>query len=248
MKDHPLKGLHAVGYCRVSTDDKGQTNETQKRLIGQWAEARGVIVDSYFMDEISGAKFPRPALSDALIALEVSDASLLICYDTDRLTRAGECDASKINQMVKARGATIHYVMDGDLDPNSMGGKITRSLKTIFAEEELKKIHDRTREGMKTRIDEGQHVARPATLIITADPSQLPRGLIGKADGSTIHGKNRKVTTRIISPSEVLNFARAGLSPYRVSKLLEVSPATFLSALERANLKDTYYKVMNGGE
>lgn len=240
-----LNGLHAIGYCRVSTDNMGQTNETQKRLIGEWARARGVTVDAYFMDEISGAQFPRPALSDAIITLQTSDASLLICYDPDRLTRAGEVDMSIINGLVGKKA--IRYVTNGDLDPNSLGGKITNNIKTILAQEELEKIHKRTSEALITRRDIlGYHVGRPAKLIITTDPSTAPRGLIASSNGSTIHGKDRKVTTRVLTPSEALNFARAGLTPYKVSKMLDISPSTFDNALKNANLKAQYYAILKG--
>lgn len=239
-----LKGLHAVGYCRVSTDNMGQTNETQKRLIGEWAQARGVVIDDYFMDEISGAQFPRPALTMALATLEITNASFIVAYDPDRITRAGECDMSTITKMLHGKG--IRYVTNGDLDPNSLGGKITNNIKTLLAQEELEKIHKRTSAGMDTRTKAGYHMGRPAKLVITADPSKGPKGRIATADGSTIHGKARQVTTQILTPSEVLRFASAGYTPYKISKILGVHQSTFTSALKKANLTEEYYNVLKG--
>ena len=63
---------------------------------------------------------------------------------------------------------------------------------------------------------------------------------------ATLHGKSRKVTTRVLSPAEVLNFARAGFSPYRVAMILEVTPTTFNTALKNANLTAQYYAILKG--
>ena len=41
-----LKDLHAVGYARVSTSDHSQTVKTQIRLINEWAQQYGVIIDN----------------------------------------------------------------------------------------------------------------------------------------------------------------------------------------------------------
>ena len=244
MSDQPLKGLHAVGYCRVSTDDMGQTNETQKRLIDQWAEAQGVIIDAYYMDELSGAIFPRPQLAQALITLATSPASMLVCYDQSRLTRNAPEHIPLINQLLG--GKIIRYVTNGDMAPDSLGARVINAIKGETDKEERAKLHARTREALKTRKDRGQHVGRPASLIITADTSRLPKGLIASGDGSTIHGKARQVNTRVLTPSEALNFARAGLTPYKVSLMLDISPSTFDNALKNANLKAQYYAILKG--
>ena len=244
MSDQPLKGLHAVGYCRVSTDDMGQTNETQKRLIDQWAEAQGVIIDAYYMDELSGALFPRPQLAQALITLATSPASMLVCYDQSRLTRNAPEHIPLINQLLGDK--VVRYVTNGDMAPDSLGARVINAIKGETDKEERAKLHARTREALKTRKDNGQHVGRPASLIITADTSNLPKGLIASGDGSTIHGKTRQVNTRVLTPTEALNFARAGLSPYKVSKMLDISPSTFDNALKNANIKAQYYAILKG--
>lgn len=244
MADQPLKGLHAVGYCRVSTDDMGQTNETQKRLIDQWAEAQGVIIDAYYMDELSGAIFPRPQLATALLTLATSSASMLVCYDQSRLTRNAPEHIPLINQILGDK--VVRYVTNGDMAPDSLGARVINAIKGETDKEERAKLHARTREALKTRKDRGQHVGRPARLIICADTSSLPKGLIASSDGSTIHGKARQVDTRVLSPSEALNFARAGLTPYKVSIMLGISPSTFDNALKNANIKAQYYAILKG--
>ena len=242
----PLEGMHALGYCRVSTDDMGQTNETQKRLIDQWAESQGVIIDGYYMDELSGAIFPRPQLASALVMLATSPASMLICYDQSRLTRNAPEHLPLINKMLGDK--VIRYVTNGDMAPDSLGVRVINAIKGETDKEERAKLHMRTKEALETRKKAGQHVGRPATIIITANVNAYPRGLIANSDGSTIHGKDRKIDTRILTPSEVLNFARAGLSPYRVSQMLHIAPTTFNKALENAKLTAKYRAILKGAE
>ena len=43
-------------YCRVSTKDKGQTTENQRRALEQWAANAGCTVVATFEDKVSGAK------------------------------------------------------------------------------------------------------------------------------------------------------------------------------------------------
>lgn len=222
----------------------GQTNETQKRLISNWAEAQGVIIDAYYMDEESGANWPRPQLATALLMLATSPAAMLVCYDQSRLTRNAPEHIPLINRMLGDK--VIRYVTNGDMAPDSLGARVINAIKGETDKEERAKLHKRTSDALQTRKSQGQHVGRPARLIICADTSTLPRGLVASSNGATIHGKDRKVTTRVLSPGEVLNFARAGFSPYKAARMLEVTPTTFNNALKSANLTTEYYAILKG--
>jgi predicted site-specific integrase-resolvase len=49
-------GKRVALYCRVSTKDKGQTTENQRRALEQWAANAGCTVVATFEDKVSGAK------------------------------------------------------------------------------------------------------------------------------------------------------------------------------------------------
>lgn len=139
-----LEGMHAIGYCRVSTDpeDKGQTVETQKRQINEWAERYGVEIDDIYADEgISGGTWPRPMLSMAIMSLVNSPASFLVCYDQSRLTRDAPAHLSQIKKALQ--GKVIRYVTDGDTDPDNLGIRIVSAIKAETDKEERRVLHDK---------------------------------------------------------------------------------------------------------
>lgn len=258
MAKSTLEGLHAIAYCRVSTADKGQTTATQRRLIGEWADRVGVVVDEYFNDDgKSGDMWPRPGLAMALLSLNNSPtAVILVAYDESRLTRSAGRDLPEIKKSLKP-GALIRYAVYGDDDPDTLGARITQAVRGEMNTAELEQLHAKTRQGMKTRKDAGQHVGRPAKLIITdADPRTLPRGLIQVPDGTITPGCNRdndelqrhydgyKRGTRVLTTAEVLSYARAGWTIYKVSKLLAVSPETLARRMSDANIRDQYDAIL----
>ena len=241
MTESKLKDLHAVGYARVSTSDHSQTVKTQIRLINEWASQYGVIIDNIRYDQgKSGDMYPRPGLAMALCDLADSKASILICTDQSRLTRNAPEDLSKIKKALP-EGVIIRYTVHGDADPDNLGVQVLNAVKGVTDNAELETLHRKTRQGMKTRKDAGQHVGRPAKVVITDDPAKLPRGLIQQADGTSTPGtdlskedderqrayKGYMRGTNILTPAQVLNFAQKGLSMYKASKLLGISPASF---------------------
>lgn len=227
----PLEGLHAVGYARVSTEDKGQDTGIQVNEINRWAETNGVIMDKIIQEEISGAIWPRPGLSEAIISVMTSSASMLVCYDQSRLTRDAKNQLPLIEKMLGDK--VVRYVVNGDADPDSFGVKIMSAVKGVSDSEERKILKQKTRLSMAYRRDTLHiHVGRPAKLIIADSTEGFNKGLIGEK-------------TIILKPSKVLSFAREGWPPNYVSvKLLNVPPVTFLRALERAGLKEQYYQIM----
>ena len=227
----PLAGLHAVGYARVSTEDKGQITGTQADSIRRWAETNGVIIDKIIEEEISGAVWPRPGLSEAIVTGMTSGASMLVCYDQSRLTRDANTQLPLIEKMLGDK--VIRYVVNGDADPQSFGIKIMSAVKGVSDSEERRILKEKTRVSMAYRRDTLHiHVGRPARLIIADSTEGMNKGLIGEK-------------TLVIKPSKVLQFAKEGWPPnYVASKLLDVPPVTFLRALERAGIKEQYYQIM----
>ena len=254
-----LKDLHAVGYARVSTSDHSQTVKTQIRLINEWAQQYGVIIDNIRYDQgKSGDMYPRPGLAMALCDLADSKASILICTDHSRLTRNAPEDLSKIKKALPD-GVIIRYTVHGDADPDNIGVQVLNAVKGVTDNAELETLHRKTRQGMQTRRDAGQHIGRPAKVIITNDPASLRRGLIQQADGTSTPGtdlskedderqrvyKGYTRGTNVLTPAQVLSFAQKGLSMYKVSKLLGIAPESFARIMHNAGIYDEYKTIYN---
>lgn len=233
-----LEGLHAVAYARVSTDDKGQDTDIQIEEIKRWAKTNGVVLDAIFDEDVSGTVFPRPKLSEALLTVRTTSASMLVCYDQSRLTRDAEHHLTQISDIL-GKGKTIRYVVNGSMDANSVGARMLSAIKSVTDNEERKVLSDKTTLAMEYRRDVlNIHVGRPARVVVTDSPDTLKKGLIGEK-------------TIVLSTMRALSFAAQGWHPsYVARKILMVPPITFLRALERAELTEKYQAVCekaNGG-
>ena len=243
-----LKDMHAIGYCRVSTDpeDKGQTVETQKRQIKDWADKYGVIIDDIYSDEgISGGTWPRPNLSMAILTLVNSPASILVCYDQSRLTRDAPAHLPQIKKLLN--GKVIRYVVDGDTDPNNLGVRIVSAIKGETDKEEREVLHRKTSAGMETRRAQGIHIGRPAKIVITNDLSKYPKGKIQAKDGTLTAIERIPRGTVAYSPEQVLNWARMGWSAHKVATdhLIPVSTSSFIRAMEDAGIYQEYKRILS---
>lgn len=237
--DKPLEGLHAIGYCRVSTDDKGQDTGIQAEAIRTWALAQGVVIDEILAEDISGAQWPRPKLSEALVTLATGSASILVCYDQSRLTRDAPAHMPLIKQMIGTK--IIRFVTDGDLDPDSLGARMVSAVKSVTDSEERKILKAKTKLALEYRRDTLHiHVGRPARFLITDNPEQYN---IGKVSRGTRDGK--KTETTIIKPDKLLEWARQGWAPSYVAKnILNISPQLFLKVLKQSGYWEQYYSVL----
>ena len=227
-----LTGLHAVGYARVSTDDKGQDTNIQINQIRKWADANGVIIDKIIDEDISGAVWPRPGLSEALLTVRTTSASILVCYDQSRLTRDADAQMPLIKDILGDK--VLRFVVNGDADPDSIGIKMLSAVKGVSDAEERKVLSQKTKLALEHKRDVLHiHVGRPAKIIITDSLDGFNAGLI-----------NDK--TIILKPSRVLGFAREGWTPnYVAVKLLGIKAVTFYRALERAQLNEEYARILN---
>lgn len=241
-----LEGMHAIGYCRVSTDpeDKGQTVETQKRQINEWAERYGVEIDGIYADEgISGGTWPRPMLSMAIMSLVNSPASFLVCYDQSRLTRDAPAHLSQIKKALQ--GKVIRYVTDGDTDPDNLGIRIVSAIKAETDKEERRVLHDKTKAGMATRKAQGKHIGRPSKVIITDDPDKLPRGQIQARDGTLTDKSRVPRGTVVYSKEQALNWARLGWSAnYTAHNVLRMSTSSFIAMMKKAGIYEEYKQIL----
>lgn len=229
----PLDGFHAIGYCRVSTDDKGQDPEIQAKEIQKWADANGVVLDRIYLEEASGVQWPRDELSKALVGIRTGQASILICYDQSRLTRDADAHIPLIKDLM-GEGKIIRYVVNGDMDPDSLGVKMVNAIKNVTDSEERRVLREKTSLALQHRRDVLHiQVGRPARLVIADDVSVFPKG---KITDSTI----------VLTPSQALRYAEQGWSVrYVADRILKVPRMTFGRALQSAGLKEEYYRVLS---
>lgn len=227
-----LEGMHAVGYCRVSTDDHDQDTNIQANAIRKWATEYGVTIDAMYQEDVSGGTWPRKALSEALVTLATSDATILVAYDQSRLTRDADAHLPLIKKII-GKGKVIRYVVNGDMDPDNVGVKVLNAVKGVTDSEERRVLREKTSMALVYKRDVlHEHIGRPARLVITDDVTSLPSGKV-------------KDTTVVLSTAQVLRFAQNGWGAYYVSKkILNVPVCTFSRALHKSGVEEEFYRLL----
>lgn len=84
--------MKLVAYLRVSTDDKGQDPDRQKRLIEAWAPRHNHEIVAWVKDEGTSGTVPplnRQMVLEALELAEQHNAGGIVVESTDRWTRGG---------------------------------------------------------------------------------------------------------------------------------------------------------------
>lgn len=149
----------AIAYLRVSSDE--QTVQQQREEIERWARSLGVTIAEWFVDEgISGAAelsiAKRPGMMNAIAALKVHRAGLLVAWKRDRLARC-VASAAAIEKLCKEQGAKV-VTADGLDASDTPEGMLVRSMLDVIAAYELELIRVRTRIAMASKKKRGEAV------------------------------------------------------------------------------------------
>jgi len=142
-----------IGYARVST--------FEQHLDLQIAALRAAGCTAIFTDHgISGTKFERPGLSEALEA--VAGGGMLVVWRLDRLGRS-LLDLINIVNDLGERGVEFHSLTES-IDTSSSGGRLTFHIMAAMAEFERAIISERTRAGMDAARAKGRRIGRKPAL------------------------------------------------------------------------------------
>lgn len=141
-----------IGYARVSTSRQGQSLKTQRDALVD----AGCDPDHIYADKISGTKWSRPELDEALKYMRAGDTLVVT-----RLDRLGRNVRDTIFTMTDLgdRGINVQ-VLDPKLDTSDPMQKVVMHVMAALAEWERDLLVTRTREGVAHARAEGR-VAGP---------------------------------------------------------------------------------------
>lgn len=155
--------MRLAAYVRVST--KGQAEEglgldVQRQAIRKWAKANGHRIAEVYPDEsVSGSNGidQRPALTDALLAIERGQAEGLVAYDLTRLARSLTVQEAALAQVWKL-GGKVFTVDQGEVlqdDSDDPMRTFVRQVMGAAAQLERAMIVKRMRAGRRLKADQG---------------------------------------------------------------------------------------------
>lgn len=169
--------LTAIGYCRVSTDEQGDSGlglAAQKQVIQAEVLRRGWTFDTMYGDVASGKSLRgRSDFGLALRELAAGHADVLVVAKLDRLSRSVS-DFAAILAQSQGEGWALD-ICDLGVDTTTPSGKMVAQIMMVLAEWEREMIGDRTRAALRAARDRGTRLGRPSH--VTADTVRLIRVL-----------------------------------------------------------------------
>ena len=153
----------AIIYIRVSTEEQAQNNtslEDQRNRGKLYAAMRGLEVAGVYEDAgLSGTRYEtRPALMEALAAIERKDAEILIVLKIDRLGRSASVILQIAKRIDRAGGQLV--TCDGQEFGGTPIGKMLLTMFAGMAEFEKDNIRERMQRGKQARAASGSQPMR----------------------------------------------------------------------------------------
>lgn len=157
--------MKAIGYCRVSTDEQGDSGlglESQEATIKAEAARRGWELNPWMYTDVASGKSLRGRLEFAAVMaqLEAGTAEVLIVAKLDRLSRSVS-DFAAILALSQEQGWALD-VCDLGVDTTTPSGKMVAQIMMVLAEWEREMIGDRTRNALAQARANGQQLGRPS--------------------------------------------------------------------------------------
>ena len=142
-------------YARYSSDNQREASiEDQLRLCRQHAEKQGwSVTESYTDRAISGASLLRPGIQELIQDASRGRFGIVLAEAMDRLSRDQEDIAGLFKRMALA-GVRIVTLSEGNVTHLHIGLKGT--MNALF----LKDLADKTRRGLRGRIEDGKSGGR----------------------------------------------------------------------------------------
>lgn len=144
-----------VSYLRVSTRKQGESGlglEAQRAAVQDYAARSGAVIVKEYVEVESGKKSARPQLTAALAHAKRSQAMLAVAK-LDRLSR---------------NVAFLATLMDSGVDfvacDNPSANRLTVHILVAVAEDEARRISERTKVALAAYIARGGRLGNPSNL------------------------------------------------------------------------------------
>ena len=150
--------LRVAAYCRVSTDKEDQRNSlaAQRAFFQTYVEERaGWRLDGVYADEgLSGTSTARRPCFQAMIRRALAgELDLIVTKEVSRFAR-NTVDALQVTRKLRERGVGVLFLNDG-IDTRMEDGEFRLTIMASVAQEESRKISERTRWGQLQAMRRG---------------------------------------------------------------------------------------------
>jgi len=151
-------------YFRVSTNDKGQSVETQRLPLVEYCAASAHTIVGEWADEASATNLKgRSGWRAMLEAASQRKFDLLLVHRLDRAFRSVPEAASTLERL-RGWGIGFRSLQESWIDTTSPFGEALYYITAAYASLERGILRERVKAGMVRAKRQGVHVGRPAKL------------------------------------------------------------------------------------
>jgi DNA invertase Pin-like site-specific DNA recombinase len=137
----------AAIYARVSTKDKGQTNENQLRELRAFAERLGYIIHKEYCDQESGGSAERPEFQQLFLDAHQRRFDVMLFWGLDRFSREGVTETLNHLQRLTAAGVQFKSFTEQYLDSTGMFREAIIGFLAAIAKQERVRFSERIKAG-----------------------------------------------------------------------------------------------------
>lgn len=221
-----------VLYARVSTDDKGQTNETQIREMKDYCKRMNWnIADNgtaIYTDEQTAKNTHRNGFRTLKGRITEGDIDYVVQRNQDRISREPN-DYQDFIEYCKRFRVRLRF-SDNPSQPETPEGVLIDSMMQGLAKQDNMKRSINTKKGMETARLNGIHCGRMLSFCWSDEVDQN-RNRIQSV------GEHR---TAILNTDAVLDFARQGYTVNRAQAVIGISRLTLVKALQSKGIYEEY--------
>ena len=206
--------LRVAAYCRVSTDKDDQLNslDAQRRFFQAYiGEHPGWTPAGVFADEgLSGTSIKRrPQFTGMIRRAMAGEIDLIVTKEVSRFAR-NTVDALQVTRQLKERGVGVLFLND-NIDTRDSDGEFRLTIMASVAQEESRKISERTRWGQRQAMKRGVvfgnnslygYTVKDGGLTVLPEQAEVIRRVYRKflEEGKGAHTIARELTGELVPP------------------------------------------------
>jgi len=149
-------------YARVSKNDDSQDPQNQLIPLRQFAKALGGEVVQEYIDLASGGSVDRINFLKMFDDADKRKFDLVLVWALDRLSREGISNTLGYLERLKRNGIALKSLQESWLDTRDEGlGQLLLAIFSWVAQQERKRIIERTKAGLEKARRQGKALGRP---------------------------------------------------------------------------------------
>lgn len=149
-------------YARVSKNDESQDPQNQIAPLRDYSKALGGEVTGEYVDLASGGSSDRESFLRMLTDADKRKFDLVLIWALDRLSREGISNTLGYLERLKRNGIALKSLQEAWLDTRDEGlGQLLLAIFSWVAQQERKRIVERTKAGLERAKRNGKALGRP---------------------------------------------------------------------------------------